>query len=155
MLRRLGFQFAGGGDKRNQRDVHEERVLRAKFQPHLANGFEEGQRFDVADRAADFHDDHVHAVRDLFEGGLDFVGDVRDHLHGLAEVIAAPLLGENSFVDAASGPVIVAGEFGVREALVVAEVQVRLRSVVGHKHFAVLKRAHRAGIHVQVRIAFL
>jgi len=43
----------------------------------------------------------------------------------------------------------------VREALVVAEIEVRFRTVFGDEDFAVLKRAHRAGIHVQIRIAFL
>jgi len=36
-----------------------------------------------------------------------------------------------------------------------AEIEVRFRTVFGHKHFAVLKGAHRARIDVQVRIAFL
>ena len=91
----------------------------------------------------------------LLNAALDFVGDVRDDLDGLAEVIAAALFGENGFVDAASGPVIVAGQLGVGEALVVAQVEVGLRPVFGHENFAVLKGAHRAGIDVQVRIAFL
>ena len=39
-------------------------------------------------------------------GGLDFVGDVRDHLHGLAEIIAAPLAWDDLFVDAAGGQVV-------------------------------------------------
>jgi len=43
----------------------------------------------------------------------------------------------------------------VGEALVVAEIEVGLRAVFGDKDFAVLKGAHRTGIHVQVRIAFL
>jgi hypothetical protein len=43
----------------------------------------------------------------------------------------------------------------VGEALVVAEVEVRLRAVFRYEDFAVLKRAHRTGIDVQVRIAFL
>ena len=37
---------------------------------------------------------------------LDGVGDVRDHLHGAAEVVAAPLLGEDLLVDAAGGDVV-------------------------------------------------
>ena len=86
---------------------------------------------------------------------LDFVGNVRNHLHGFAQIIAAPLFGENRFVDSAGRPVIVAGKPRVREALVVPQVEVRLRAVFGYKHFAVLKRAHRARIHVQIRIAFL
>ena len=40
----------------------------------------------------------------------------------------------------------------VGEALVVAEVEVGLGAVVGHEDLAVLVRAHRAGIHVDVRV---
>jgi hypothetical protein len=40
------FWFAGGGDKGNQRDVHEE-VFSAPTSAHLADGFEEGKRFDA------------------------------------------------------------------------------------------------------------
>ena len=36
-----------------------------------------------------------------FAGGLDFVGDVRNDLHGFAEVIAAPFLGDDLLVEAA------------------------------------------------------
>src|SRR5229473_3236595 len=50
---------------------------------------------------------------------------------------------------------IVAGKAGVREALVMAKIKVRLRAVFGYKHFTVLKGAHRARINIQVRIAFL
>ena len=41
------------------------------------------------------------------------------------------------------------------EALVMAEVEIGLRAVVGDENFTVLKRAHRARIHVEVRIEFL
>ena len=44
---------------------------------------------------------------------------------------------------------------GVGEPLVVTQVKIRLRAVVGDVHFAVLIRAHRARIHVQIWIAFL
>ena len=70
VLRGLGLQFAGSGDEGHQRDVNEESVLRAKFEAHLANGFEEGQRFDVADGAADFDDDDVDAVGDFSDARL-------------------------------------------------------------------------------------
>jgi len=59
---------------------------------HLADGFEEWKRFDVADRAADFDDDDVYAFGNFFDGGFDFVGDVRNDLHGFAEIVAAALL---------------------------------------------------------------
>ncbi len=144
----LGFQFAGGGDERHQRDVHEQSIFCAKLQAHLANGFEEGKRFDVANGAANFHDDHVHAFGNFPDGGFDFVGDVGNDLHGFAQVIAAALFGENGFVDAAGGPVIVARKFGVGEALVMAEIEIGFGAVFGDEDFAVLKGAHGAGIHV-------
>ena len=43
-------------------------------------------------------------------------------------------------------------QVGVDEALVVAEVEVRLGAVVGDEDLAVLVRAHRARIDVDVRI---
>jgi len=50
---------------------------------------------------------------------FNFVGDVRDDLHGFAEIIPAALLGENRFVNAAGRPIIVAAQLRVREAFVV------------------------------------
>ena len=49
-----------------------------------------GKPFDVAGGAADLGDDHVGLglLGDLVDAVLDFVGDVRNDLHGFAEVIA-------------------------------------------------------------------
>ena len=41
------------------------------------------------------------------------------------------------------------------EAFVMAQVQVRFRSVVQDVHFPVLERAHRSGVHIQVGVEFL
>ena len=131
------------------------RVLGTQLQPHLADGFEERQRLDVSHRAADLDNHHVDVVRDLAKRRLDFVGDVRNHLHGLAQKIAAALLGDDRFVDSAGGPIVVAGQLGRSEALVVAQIQIGLGAVIGDVHFAVLVGAHRAGIDVQVGIALL
>ena len=155
VLRGLGLQLAGGGDVGHQRDVDEQRVLAAQFLAHLADGFDEGQRFDVAHGAADFDDGEVHVLRHFLHRALDLVGDVRDHLHGLAEIVAAAFFGDDGFVDAAGGPVIVAGQLAVGEALVVAEVEVGFGAVIGDEDFAMLKRRHGARIHVQVGIELL
>src|SRR4051794_18684290 len=40
----------------------------------------------------------------------------------------------------------------VREALVMAEVEIGLGAVIGDEHFAVLERRHRSGIDVEVRV---
>ena len=155
VLRGFGLQLAGRGDERHEREMREDDIFGAEFEAHLANRFHERQRFDVADRAADFDDHDVHAVGHFAEGSFDFVGNVRNHLHSLAQIIAATLLGDDGFVDAAGGPVMVPREMRGGETLVMAEVEIGFRAIVGDKHFAVLIRRHRPGINVQVGIALL
>ena len=67
------------------------------------DGLEERQRLDVADRAADLGDDDVDVGGRAIapDPGLDLVGDVRDDLDGVAEVLPAPLLGDHRRVDLA------------------------------------------------------
>ena len=43
------------------------------------------------------------------------------------------------------GEVVALRQRRVREPLVVAQVEIGLRAVIGHEDFAVLERAHRAG----------
>ncbi len=59
VLGRLRLQFARRGDERDERQVDVERVLAADVLPELADGLEEGQALDVADRAADFDEQDV------------------------------------------------------------------------------------------------
>jgi hypothetical protein len=117
----------------------------------------ERQRLDVADRPADLDDVHVGPgrERERVHAPLDLVGDVRDHLHGAPKVIAASLARQDGVVDLPGGDVVAARDRQLREALVVAEVQVGLGAVVGDEHLAMLERAHRAGIDVQVGIELL
>ena len=49
----------------------------------------------------------------------------------------------------------VPGQVLVDEALVVAEVEIGLGAVLGDEHLAVLERAHRARVDVQVRVELL
>ena len=86
---------------------------------------------------------------------LDLVGDVRDHLDGVAEVVAAALLGDHAGVDLAGGHVGDLAEVGVEEPLVVPDVEVGLGAVVGDEHLAVLERVHRPGVDVEVGVQLL
>ena len=155
MLRRLGLQLVAGLDVRHEREVDVDGVAAARFVAELADGFEERQRLDVADRAADLDDHHVDVLGDVADALLDLVGDVRDDLHGLAEIVAAALLLDDLQVDAAGGVVVLARGAHGGEALVVAEVEIGLGAVVGDEDFAVLERRHRAGIDVDVGIELL
>ncbi len=152
MLGRLGLHLAGGGDEGQQRQVDEDGVAAGQLVLQLAGGLEEGQAFDVAHRAADLHQDEVETLVALQDEVLDGVGDVGDHLDGGAKIVAAPFLGEDVLVDPARGDVVLPGAGMAGEALVMAEVEVGLRPVVGDEHLAVLIRAHGARINVQIGV---
>src|SRR2546428_574902 len=90
MLRRLRLQLSGGVDERHERDVQVEHVLGPGLTAELANRFEEGQRLDVAYRAADLGNDDVTVARlhRAPDALLDLVRDVWDDLDRRAEVLA-------------------------------------------------------------------
>ena len=137
--------------------MDEHAPLRAELGVELADRLQERQRLDVADGAADLGDHEVDRLRlgDDQDPLLDLVGDVRDHLHGRAEVVAAALAPDDRVVDRAGGHV--GGPRGVLvgEPLVVAEVEVGLGAVLGDEHLAVLERAHRPRVDVDVGIELL
>ena len=123
----------------------------------LADRLEERQRLDVADGAADLGDHEVDVARlgDQGDALLDLVGDVGHDLDGAAEVVAAALAADDRVVDPAGSYVRGAARVRVGEALVVAEVEVGLGSVLGDEHLAVLVGGHRAGIDVDVGVELL
>ena len=93
----LGLGLAGRPDERHQRDVDEGQLSRPTSFRNWRMASRNGRRLDVADGAADL-DDHDVGVLGLGERAdavLDLVGDVRDDLDGLAEVLAAALLGDH------------------------------------------------------------
>ena len=152
----LRLVLPGRADVRHQRHVHVADVRAAHVQAELPDGLQEGKDLDVADRAAHLGDEDVHVVAcEPPDPPLDLIGDVRDDLDGLSQVLTAPLGGDDSRVDRAGGGVGVPRQVLVDEPLVVAEVQVGLAAVVGNEDLAVLERVHRARIDVDVRIQLL
>ena len=151
----LVFSSPSGADVGDEREVHVHRVLAPHVLAELTDGLEEGQALDVADRAANLHEHDVHVAAHRADAVLDLVGDMGNDLNGPAQVIAAPLLLEHRHVDLAGRPVVVARRRHAGEALVVAQVEVGLRAVVGHVHFAVLIRAHGARVDVDVWVELL
>ncbi len=152
VLGRLGLEFAGGFDVGHQGQMDEQRALATQLHPHLADGLQKGQRFDVAHRATDFDQGDVGLAGAQADAALDFVGDVRDHLHRAAEVVAAPLLADHVFVDAPGGEVVAPGGGHAGEAFVMTQIEIGFGAVAGHEHLAVLERAHGAGIDIDVGV---
>ncbi len=136
--------------------MHGQDVVAPHLVADLPDRLQVGQRLDVTDGPADLGDDDVHRVgREPADAVLDLIGDVRDDLHGLSEIAAAPFAGDHLRVDLASGDVGAAVEVDVQEALVVADVEVGLGTVAGDEDLPVLERVHRAGIDVEVGIELL
>ncbi len=155
VLRGLRLQLVGGRDVRHERQVHVDRVAAAHVLAELADRLEERQRLDVADGAADLHEDDVVVARDAADAVLDLVRDVRNDLDGLAEEVAAALLLDDRQIDLSGRHAVRLAGDGGGEALVVPEVEIGLGAVVGDVDLAVLERRHRAGVHVQVGIELL
>ncbi len=155
VLRRFSFQLLRRCDPRHQRDVHESGVVAAQLMPELADGFQERQRFNIAHRAANLHDHHIYVGRHFTRSSFDLIRHVRNHLHRLAQVIPAAFAMDDLLVDSSGRQIIALAELGVGEALVMAKIQICFSAVVSDVHFAVLERAHGAGIDVQIRIELL
>ena len=147
----LGLHFARRTDERNQRQVQEQATALV-FRAHLANGFQKRQRLDIAHRAADLDQRHLGIVGAGLDAALDLVGDVRNDLHGAAEVLASTLLADHVLVDPAGRVVIGSRRPDSDKTLVVAQIQVRFRAILGDEHLAVLEGTHGARIHVDIGI---
>ena len=150
------FEFTRRLDVGNEGEVDEDGIVFAEFVVELTDRLKEREGLDVADRSADFGDGDIH-VFGVHRGdrSLDFVGDVRDDLHGSAEVSAFALAVNDGAVDASGGVIagFRAGDSG--KPFVMTEVEIGFRAVIGHIDFAVLIGRHRAGVDVEVRVEFL
>ena len=129
-------------------------IFAAEVPSELAHRFKERQALDIADRPANLDDDQIRSFSRGEDAAFDLVGDMRNHLHRRAEVVAAAFLLDDGVVDLAGGAVVALAHRGLHEALVMAEVEIGLGAVVGHENFAVLGGTHRAGIHIDVGIHF-
>ncbi len=131
----------------------DEAALAARqFLAQLADGFEERQAFDIADRAADLDQDEIGVAGIGQDELLDLVGDVRHHLNGRTQVVAATLLFDDVGVDASGRDVVGLGGVDTGEAFIVAEIEIGFGAVVSNEDLAVLVRAHRARIDVKIRV---
>ena len=157
MLRRLRLQLARRLDERDERDVEVEDVLGADLAAELPDRLEERERLDVPDRAADLRDDDVGGVRGRAAADPALISFV---MCGITWTVAPrnsplPLFAQDGVPDRARAVARVPREVLVDEALVMAEVEVGLRPVLGDEHLAVLERAHRPRIDVEVRVELL
>ena len=153
----LGFKFFGCTQVGYQGEVHHQAVFLGQLPLQLAHGFNKGQAFNIAHGAANFGDHNIitAAFAQQQHAALDLVGNMGHHLHGLAQVSAFALLVDHGLVDAAGGYVVGLAGGDVQEALIVAQVEVGLCTIIRHIALAVLIGVEGARIHVDIGIEFL
>src|SRR5215212_10953151 len=95
------------------------RVLAAHIESKLPDRFEERHALDVADGTADFNQHYVDVPSGEADRVFDFIGDVRNHLDGPAEIVAPAFLLNHREINFACGPVAVPRSNHARESLVV------------------------------------
>ncbi len=80
---------------------------------------------------------------------------MRNELHRLAQVLAAPLFADHRVEDLTRCQIVHPRQHTGGEALVVTKVEVGLRAIVEHIDFAMLVWRHGAGIDIEIGIKFL
>ena len=130
--------------------MHQNALTARAFMGELADCLEKGQALDIADRAADLAQHEIDLVLADGQEVLDLVGDMRNDLNGLAQIFAAPFLFQHVGIDAAGGHAVGPARRDPGKAFVMAQIQIGLGAVIGDEDLAVLERAHRPRIDVQV-----
>src|SRR5215467_1121987 len=138
MLGGFRLEFARGGNEGQEREVNINDAPPRQLVAKLAYRLEEGQSFDIADRAADLHQNEIEPVVAVEDEILDGIGDMGNDLDGRAEIVSPTLPGQNLLVDAAGGDVVLPGGRPPGEPLVVAEIEIGLGPVVGNEDLAML-----------------
>ena len=84
-----------------------------------------------------------------------FVRDVGNNLNGVAQIFSPAFAADHFLINLTGRNIGGLGQVDIKKTLVVTDVQICLRAVIGDKHFSVLERVHGAGIHIEVGIELL
>ena len=157
VLGRFALMLIGAPQERHQCHMDEQAVGRARLQRDLPHGLHKGLGLDIADGAADLRNNHVSIGLLAYpvDEFLDLVGDMGNDLHGRAQILALTLLVQYVPVHLAGGQIGILVQVFIDKALIMAQVQVRLRAVLGNVDLAVLIGTHGARIHIDIRIQLL
>ena len=158
LLGRLGLRLTRRLDVRQQRDMDETDIFLTNLERVLPECFEEKQSLHVAHGAADFSDEHIDIrifFRDFVDARLDLIGHMRNELHRLAQILAAPLFADYRVEDLTRGKVVHPRQHAGGEALVVTKVEVGFCTIVEHIDLTMLVRRHGAWIDIEIGIEFL
>ena len=138
--------------------MDKEHVFTTQLVTNLASSFNERLALDIADGAADFGDDDIWPR--LLVGleahpSLDFIGDVRNDLNRVSEVLAPSLFANDFLINLASRDIRCSREVDIQEAFVVTDIKICFCPIIGDENLTMLERVHGSRIHVEVWIELL
>ena len=156
VLGRLCLQLACCLEIRHIGEVYIDGVL-AQLPFQLSDSFHVWGTLDVADGSAYLgnHEVIVILLAEQLHVALDLVGDVRHHLDGFAEIIAATFLVNDCLVDTTSGERIRFRSLNTGESLVVSEVEVGLHTIYRYVALTMLVRVQCTRVDVDVWVKLL
>ena len=129
----------------------------AKLPFQLSDSLHIWSTLNISDGTTDFgnHKIVVVLLSEQLDITLNLVRDVRNHLYGLAEIVAPTLLVYNCLIDASCCQRVCFCCLDVRKSLVVTEVKVCLHTVNRYVALSVLVWVERSWVDVYIRIEFL
>ena len=132
-------------------------VFMADVMPELTDGFQKGLAFDVSHRAAHLYDGNPRpsSLFPAVETAFDLVGDMGNHLDGSSAVIAPAFFVKNGPVYFSGGYIGILIQTFVDKPLVMPQVKICFRAVVGYKDLSVLYGIHSSRVYVDVGVEFL
>ena len=154
VLGRFGFHLTGGGNEGKQGQMHENGLTARQIILQLTNGLEKGQSFNIAYRAANLAQHEIQIFHIALDEGFDGIRHMRNDLHRTAQIIAAAFAFQNVAVNLSGRHIVAATGGHTGEALIMTQIKVCLGPIIGHIHLAVLIRAHRAGVYIEIRVKF-
>ena len=121
---------------------------------HLANRFQKWLAFNIANCAANFHDNHIRVglACHRLDTILNLIGDMRNDLNGTAEVLSASLFANDRSINLPGRYIIGLIRWFIGETLVMSQIEIGLCAIVSHKDFSVLIRRHCTRIDIDIGV---
>ena len=123
---------------------------------NLTRRLKKWQTFNVSNCPTDFGDHDINVwPSHSADARLDFISDVWNDLHSVAQVLSPPFLCNHRRIHLPGCHVRRAVQISIKKTFVVSDIKIGFGPVIGHKYFTMLKRIHGSRVNVQVRIKLL
>ena len=132
-------------------------MVRAHLMAELADRFQERLALDISHGSSHFDNGDPLLVRRFssVKSALDLIGDMGDHLYRSPAEIPVAFFLQNRPVDFSCSHIGVPVQAFINKPLVMSQVQICFRPVVGNKDFTMLNGIHCTRIDIDVGIEFL